>query len=490
MNVLFFMSHPGHLRNFESTLRELASRGHRVHLAFDGEKAGLSGQRSLAASLGELEGITLGHAPVPAKAEEWTLVAWQLRAMLDYLRYLEPPLDRAVRPRLRAAHALPEPFLRALDAAGGARDLVRRSLASLERAVPARRSLLRYVFERDPDLVAVTPLLDLGSPQLDYLRAAKRLGIPTCFCVASWDNLTNKGLLHERPDRMTVWNEDQRREAIELHGIPAPSVAVTGAQAYDHWFGRKPSRDRKELLEALGLPDAPYVLYVGSSPFLAPNEGASIGRWLGALREQVPSAGVLVRPHPLNPLPEADLNALEALKGVAVFPRRGENPVDDRGRDDYFDSIFHASAVVGLNTSALIEAAIPGRPVFTTRPASDGTVHFSYLLAENGGPAATAPTLREHARQVAAAVKRGKDSPALEFVRRFVRPYGLDEAATPRLADALEEAARNGAAGLRPVPLAATLARPLLALGGSVGIRIRRRNARRNVPDSRLSCLQ
>jgi hypothetical protein len=265
---------------------------------------------------------------------------------------------------------------------------------------------------------------------------------------------------------------------------------VTGAQAYDHWFGRRPSRDRGELLEALGLPDAPYVLYVGSSPFLAPNEGASIGRWLGALRDQVPSAGVLVRPHPLNPLSEADLNALEALEGVAVFPRRGENPVDDRGRDDYFDSIFHASAVVGLNTSALIEAAIPGRPVFTTRPASDGTVHFSYLLAENGGPATAAPTLREHARQVAAAVEGGKDSPALEFVRRFVRPYGLDEAATPRLADALEEAARDGAGRLRPVPLAATLARPLLALGGSVGIRIRRRNARRNMPDSQLSCLQ
>ena len=138
MDVLFFMRHPGHLRNFESTLRELARRGHRVHLAFDGEKEGLSGQRALAASLGELEGITFGPAPAPAMAEEWTLVAWQLRAMLDYLRYLEPPLDRAVRPRLRAAHALPEPLLRALDAAGGARDLVRRSLGALERAVPPR----------------------------------------------------------------------------------------------------------------------------------------------------------------------------------------------------------------------------------------------------------------------------------------------------------------------------------------------------------------
>ena len=486
MKVLFLMRHPGHLRNFESALRELARRGHRTHVGFDREKEGLSGQGTLVASLdGNCEGVTFGAAPVPAKDEQWTLVAWQLRAMLDYLRYLEPPLDQAARLRSRAARAVPRAFVAALDALGGSRDRARRSLSALERAVPPRRSTLRYVSEHKPDLVLVTPLLDFGSPQLDYLRAAKHLGIPTCFCVASWDNLTNKGLLHELPTRMTVWNEDQCREAVALHGVPAARVAVTGAQAYDHWFERRPSRGREELLEAAGLPAGrPYVLYVGSSPFLAPQEGLSIRRWVNAVREAVPDAGVLVRPHPLNELEAPDVSALEQTEGVSVWPRQAQNPVDDESRADYFDSLFHASAVVGLNTSAMVEAAIVGRPVFTARTSTDGTLHFDYLLAENGGPALAAASLREHARQVATALDRGPDSARVtEFVRRFVRPHGLDKPATPRLADALEDAARGPAEALEPVPPAATAARPLLALGGALGVRMRGRG----VPSRQLS---
>ena len=34
MKILFSMRHPGALRNFASTIRELAGRGHDVHLAF------------------------------------------------------------------------------------------------------------------------------------------------------------------------------------------------------------------------------------------------------------------------------------------------------------------------------------------------------------------------------------------------------------------------------------------------------------------------
>ena len=36
MKILFFMTHPGFTRNFESTLALLAERGHQIHLAFDG----------------------------------------------------------------------------------------------------------------------------------------------------------------------------------------------------------------------------------------------------------------------------------------------------------------------------------------------------------------------------------------------------------------------------------------------------------------------
>ena len=49
--------------------------------------------------------------------------------------------------------------------------------------------------------------------------------------------------------------------------------SVTGAQAYDHWFAIRPSTTREEFCARVGLPpDRPYLLYLCSSPFIAPRE--------------------------------------------------------------------------------------------------------------------------------------------------------------------------------------------------------------------------
>ena len=57
---------------------------------------------------------------------------------------------------------------------------------------------------------------------------------------------------------------------------------------------------------------------------------------------------------------------------------------------DFFDSLAYSAAVVGINTSALIESAIAGKNVFTIlapefRGTQEGTLHFHYLVAEHGG---------------------------------------------------------------------------------------------------------
>ena len=48
-------------------------------------------------------------------------------------------------------------------------------------------------------------------------------GIPAGVCVASWDNLTNKGVIRSDPDAVFVWNEAQRRAAagsLAVHCSP------------------------------------------------------------------------------------------------------------------------------------------------------------------------------------------------------------------------------------------------------------------------------
>jgi hypothetical protein len=93
---------------------------------------------------------------------------------------------------------------------------------------------------------------------------------------------------------------------------------------------------------------------------------------------------VLVRPHPQN-FKQWKVAHLDDLKGVVVWPREGANPLNHTSRSDYYHSIHHSAAVVGVNTSALIESAIVGRAVYTIlapefRDTQEGTLHFHHLL--------------------------------------------------------------------------------------------------------------
>ena len=109
-----------------------------------------------------------------------------------------------------------------------------------------------------------------------------------------------------------------------------------------------------------------------------------------------------------------------------------------------FHTLYYSAAVVGLNTSAQLEAGIVGRPVYTLLQdefvdGQQGTLHFKYLLKENGGFVDVAPDFEGHRRQLAAAVGGEYDRDAIRrFTERFLRPSGLDRPATPIMVKAIE----------------------------------------------------
>jgi len=466
------MRHAGFARNFESTLRLLAERGHRLHVAFDAPfaHAGADGEPGIVERLAvEHPSVTFGAVPDRSR-EGWSTLGVRLRMGVDYLRFLGPAYAGADKLRARAA-VRTGVLLRWLSRLAARRRngpaALARVLRALERALPISPGAVALVRRFEPDIALVTPLVELGEPQTDFLRAAKSLGVPTGLCVASWDNLTNKGMVSEVPELVTVWNEAQREEAIELHGVPPEKVVATGAQSYDHWFAWSPSRERTAFAARLQLPaDRPLVLYLCSSGFIAPDEAVFVRRWLAGLRARpeadLREAAVLVRPHPQNATQWRSVD-LSGLEPAAVWPRAGADPIDLDSRRDYFDSIYHCAVVVGVNTSALIESAIVGRPVFTYlapefRDTQRGTPHFGHLA--DGGPLRVAGSFEEHASQLVAAVARGGSDDrgsTRAFLRSFVRPHGLDVPATPLWVDAVE-----GLAGVRAEPLRAPRSAPAL----------------------------
>lgn len=471
MKILFFMTHPGFTRNYESTLALLAERGHQIHLAFDGPPQ--VGKPSAVDTLAERY-PAISHGPAPDRDDIWSPLAGATRATRNYLRYLHPRYRKATRLRERALVWPLSPILEVLAASplGGRRGLAILDglLRGVERIVPSSTDIERFIQQQRPDIVLLTPLIDFNTPQLDQLKAARALGIPAGVCVASWDNLTNKGLIQIEPDLVTVWNEAQVREAAELHGIPAEKVVVTGAQLFDEWFARQPTTTREQFCERIGLPaDRPLVLYTCSSQWIAPYEIPFVERWLRVVRsagEPLRQASVLVRPHPQNADQWQGVDFAD-LGPVVVWPRDPSARVDGRSKADFFDSLYHSAAVVGINTSALIEAGIVGRPVFTVldpeyRASQDGTLHFRYLVDASGGLLQVARDFGEHVEQLRTAlVGSSHVERAHAFVGSFVRPRGPDTPATPILADAIE---RLQATPARPdrAPVWALAARPAL----------------------------
>ena len=412
MRVLFFVDRPGVLRQFASLVTELAARGHDVHLALRSEPDE-DQQPQVERLVGASPHVTSGPAPARDQRDGWRPVAWAVRALGDLARYAHPRYANAPTLRARVTGKVVRRFERATElepigrrlglrlarrlAAGDAQlaDSVIRTTARLERAIPTSPAIDRYVREQQPDVVLATSVVKLASPQVEFLKSARALGIPAATLVASWDNLTNKGLLKWQPEQVFVWNEIQRREAIELHGMPPDRVAATGAQALRHLV-RAAARAARGTTSSAPRPRSRAP--VRPLPRLQPVRDQPLRRG-GALRRAVDpgAARVTGRARPRRERASC-ARTRSARAGATPTSRASKTPWSGRAtRSDrspprsttrFFDSLAHSAAVVGINTTAMIEAAIVGKSVLTVLApefAQESTLHFHYLLEENGG---------------------------------------------------------------------------------------------------------
>jgi hypothetical protein len=469
--ILFAVPVPEYLRFFEDVIERLRDRGHEVIIAIEREGKD-AGAASRARAVARIE-----RTPPPVR---WRAFYETLATTSDYLRFMAPEFADKPYLRRRMDKYLPDRFaalrrVRTLPSGivGAAYALSR----VVERVTPGDAGLRGFLAHLQPDALVLSPLVlrgTGGARQTQLLKAARRLGIPTALAVGSWDHLSSKGFIRLAPDRVLVWNETQKREAVGYHRIDPADVRVTGAYPWDLWFRTSPSRSREAFLADVGLPaDRPYVLYVGSSRGIAAPaaELAFVTDWLRTLRTAsdpvVRSIGVMIRPHPTN-RDHWTRAPLEELGPVRVWPlAQPALPMTPEDHATYHDSLFFSSAVVGINTSAMIEAAIVGRPVLTVRHegvAQDETVHFAYLTREQGGSVEVADSMDAHLAQLAAALRdpAGVRERTSAFVRTFVRPQGLDQPSGDLFAAAVEELAAQShrAAPESPARLAATQTRP------------------------------
>jgi hypothetical protein len=473
VKIAFLLRHALYLRNFESVVRELAARGHEIMLVFSPMPREVDS--TLLTTLTR-EYPNVWEQPIAPRAGWWWPVTDGARVFRDYLRYLDPEYRDAPALVERGARRIPGGARWIIDNVPGmktgfVRKAMKGAMVLLERVIPPDPGVVAALRQWAPGLVLITPMIDFTYGQTDYVKAARFIGIPTILAVASWDNLTNKGLVQICPDRVLVWNAIQENEAVNMHGIPRERVRKTGAQLYDQWFEMTPSLDRAAFCTRVGNldPSKPIILYLCSSAFICRDEVSFVKEWLAELRRShdplVRDANVLVRPHPQH----GEQWRRENLAGSgrsAIWPQEGGAPLDDDRKRSYLDSLYHAGVVVGINTSGFIEAGIVGRRTLTLathhfRASQEGTLHFHYLA--DGGLLEVARSFEEHLVQLSSALCNPDEAKqqVQGFIANFVRPEGLDRPATKSVVEAIEEA-RTLEAQPWTIPSFAPLARTLL----------------------------
>ncbi len=451
MKVMYVIRSMAHFSYHASILQRLAADGFTVDVLFDPHWSRGCSDHAVQEALRERQNLRIGWAL--HRNDRWRKPLFGLREVRSYASYLTRPEQSEF--YLRRWHGYLGRRWQTLTGY----NLIQRFLTSklgqlglraFEQLAPPDPMITRWLRKHRPDVVVASPINMRFSEEVEYLKAAKALGVPTVVPVLSWDNLTTKGLFHVIPDITLAWNRTQAGEAETIHGVPARQIVITGSPFFDKWF--EPCRsagEREAYCRKVGLdPARPYVVYLGSSRNIATDESWLVRELVGHLRRSthpaIRSVDVLVRPHPAN------ARVYEPLveEGIPVWPRAGALPDSDERVQDFYDTLRFSLGTVGLNTTGMIDAVIVDRPVISVLPdrykaTQEEASHFQHLLQAD---------VVALAKDSAACVEliadwlRGVDSRKEQrraFVGAFVRPRGLARAAGDVAAQAIALAARG-----------------------------------------------
>lgn len=307
-------------------------------------------------------------------------------------------------------------------------------LEQIEMLTPSDKSILKNVLEFNSSVVIAGPANMRFSEEIEYIKAAKALNIPTFIPVISWDNLTTKGLIQIKPDKLLVWNEEQKKEAIRHHKIPNKNITITGSPFFDKWFDiKKPKLTKVMFCKKYNLnPDLPIILYLGSSSNIASNE-----TWLiHKIKETLKDTQIIFRPHPANFRPYRLLN----LTNVTVLPKNSSLPDSENELGLFYMCLKYSYATIGINTSGMIDAIIAGRPCISIitekyNQTQSEAEHFKQLLKNKALYLAYS---MYDLKKVLIKLKSGSDDllpNRIEFIKKYIRPYGLKQGAGEKAAE-------------------------------------------------------
>lgn len=445
--VLLVMRATTHFHFYASIVEALLERGEAVEVLF-----GKYGEWwSKDENLGPLQNLkqqypNFSYSKAEGRRDSWRYFLFYSRGLLNYHRNLNiPGLPRYFRDRVIRGFPF---WLSSLLKFSPVRLVFRkkfigRILKPLENFIPPDRRILEKLKSLQPQvLVASAGNLFSNSVDVEYLKAAQHLEIKTVIPVISWDYLSTKGAFHIWPDLLLCWNSFHKREAVRNHNFSEERIKIAGSPFFDKWFKNlSPSSNRSEFCSRYGLDSKlPIITYLGSSPTITGDESWVIKELSLILKD----FQIILRSHPANWKIYQGLN----FKNVRLIPPEGGVMPDTQGSLQlFFDTLYHSLLAVGINTSAILDAIVLGKPAavlllekYRSRQAK--TSYFQDLLSSGAvEPANNFDELLEVARKHLEGRDESREGRE-RFILEFIRPWGKSRPAGEVAAEEIEALAK------------------------------------------------
>lgn len=249
------------------------------------------------------------------------------------------------------------------------------------------KGIYENIFEKYHPNLVITGTPGFNSKRdIPVIQEAKRKGVKTLCLVHSWDNIGGyKGFLPTRPDLFGVWNELQKREAVDLHFYPEEDVMVVGPPNFDLYQKRETFIERNEFFKKMGLDPKKRLITVATASRIATKNDFILDILLKAVKEDnfIEPVQILCRVHPRD-RKEDYQKYLDNTNLVMDFPGKylqsiGWNP-DKREMIHLANTLKHSDIIVNVASTITIEAAILDRPVINMGFSLTDPEEFEYKI--------------------------------------------------------------------------------------------------------------
>jgi hypothetical protein len=226
------------------------------------------------------------------------------------------------------------------------------------------------LFARFRPVLVVAANPGLVFSEVPLLRTARRRGVRSMAIDSSWDNYTNKLIPVRQVDRLVVWNEIMKEQAVTLHGYSPEAIRVAGAPQFDsHFRVRTP---RLEFFKRIGAdPDRRLIALTTTPRSLYMHHDHVLRTLVAAMQDgRLQNAQVLVRLHPRDEF-DAYREFTTVSNVIIEKPFRDTVKVADGLAIDVMpenqrhlgDTLCHADVVVNVASTISVEACIFDTPV-------------------------------------------------------------------------------------------------------------------------------